>query len=537
MPNDFPPAGRTRLAATSFLPANARQKERAMFDPKSKDHGNVIRAVPAPASSAQERESWTRQTHEPPWAFVRRNKTYPLLGVLAALLVAIAVETFVTPRYRATIEILIGPADLRLVEKSVLPASQASDANVMQVESETRILTSDRVLRRVVRGEHLVDDPEFQMRGGGGRFDGIVNALRSTVGKPLEQVKIADRELDALRLLQRKISAKRTERTYVVDLTVDSSDPEKSARIANAIGIAYTDEQAYARAETARRATDSLSSRLNEQRDRVSQAEEQVERYKAQHNIVDASGRLVDEQQLSELNNQLIAARGRSAEAKARYDQMLQLRRSGLDQGSIPEAVQSSTLGLLRDQYGTIARQEANLTAELGPRHPSVIEARAQLRNAQQQIADEVARIAEASRIAYERAQANETTLATNFALLKQRAMDTSLAFVKLRELEREAEASRAVYESFLVRTREIREQERLDTANVRILADAQAPEGRSFPPRRVLLLPALLVLGLVGGIGLAYLIELTRRPRPANDADDRSERALTEVTSTVPAE
>jgi uncharacterized protein involved in exopolysaccharide biosynthesis len=269
----------------------------------------------------------------------------------------------------------------------------------------------------------------------------------------------------------------------------------------------------------------------------VSQAEEQVERYKAQHNIVDASGRLVDEQQLSELNNQLIAARGRSAEVKARYDQMLQLRRSGLDQGSIPEAVQSSTLGLLRDQYGTIARQEANLTAELGPRHPSVIEARAQLRNAQQQIADEIARIAEASRIAYERAQANETTLATNFALLKQRAMDTSLAFVKLRELEREAEASRAVYESFLVRTREIREQERLDTANVRILADAQAPEGRSFPPRRVLLLPALLVLGLVGGIGLAYLLELARRPRPANDADDRSERALTEVTSTVPAE
>ncbi|HEV3184576.1 MAG TPA: GumC family protein [Xanthobacteraceae bacterium] len=507
------------------------------LDPKSKDHGNVIRAVPAPASSAQEREARTRQAHEPPWAFVRRNKTYPLLGVLAALLVALIVETFVTPRYRATIEILIGPADLRLVEKSVLPASQASDANVMQVESETRILTSDRVLRRVVRGEHLVDDPEFQMRGGGGRFDGIVNALRSIVGKPLEQVKIADRELDALRLLQRKISAKRTERTYVVDLTVDSSDPEKSARIANAIGIAYTDEQAYARAETARRATESLSSRLNEQRDRVSQAEEQVERYKAQHNIVDASGRLVDEQQLSELNNQLIAARGRSAEAKARYDQMLQLRRSGLDQGSIPEAVQSSTLGLLRDQYGTIARQEANLTAELGPRHPSVIEARAQLRNAQQQIADEIARIAEASRIAYERAQAHETTLATNFALLKQRAMDTSLAFVKLRELEREAEASRAVYESFLVRTREIREQERLDTANVRILADAQAPEGRSFPPRRVLLLPALLVLGLVGGIGLAYLLELARRQRPANDADDRSERALTDVTSTVPAE
>src|SRR5262249_61887989 len=153
---------------------------------------------------------------------------------------------------------------------------------------------------------------------------------------------------------------------------------------------------------------------------------------------------------------------------------------------------------------------------ELGPRHPRVIEARAQLAKAQQQIGNEIARIAEASRIDYERALANETTLATNLATLKQRAMDTGLAFVKLRELEREAEASRAVYESFLVRTREIREQERLDTANVRVLADAQPPQGLSWPPRRLLMLPALLLLGVLGGIGLAYLVELVRRPRLA---------------------
>jgi uncharacterized protein involved in exopolysaccharide biosynthesis len=324
-------------------------------------------------------------------------------------------------------------------------------------------------------------------------------------------------------LLQRKITAKRTERTYVVDLAVESSDPEKSARIANAIGAAYLDEQADARAEAARRATDSLSARLNEQRERVTQAEEQVEAYKAAHNIVNADGRLVDEQQLTELNNQLVAARARTAQTKARYEQVLQLRRAGLDQGAIPEAVQSGTLGLLRDQHGTIARQEANLTAELGPRHPSVIEARAQLRSAQQHIGDEIARIAEASRIDYERTLANESTLASSVTDLKQRAIDTGLAFVKLRELEREAEASRAVYESFLVRAREIREQERLDTANVRLLADAQPPEGRSWPPRRLLMWPALLALGLLGGIGLAYLIELRRLPRLANavDADE----------------
>jgi uncharacterized protein involved in exopolysaccharide biosynthesis len=449
-----------------------------------------------------------------------------LAGVLAALLVAVILELVITPRYRATIQIFLAPADLRLIEKSVLPAAQASDANVMQVESETRVLTSDRVLRRVVRSEHLTDDSEFQLRSAWG-LDALIDSLRSTAAARPEQTKTVDRELDALRLLQRKINAKRAERTYVVDVMVESSDPGKSARIANAIGAAYVDEQADARAEAARRATESLSARLNEQRERVRQAEEQVELYKAQHNIVGPVARPVDEQQLTELNNQLIVAQGRTAETKARYEQVLQLRRAGLDQGSIPEAVQSSTLGLLRDQYGTIARQEANLAAELGPRHPSVIEARAQLSKAQQQIGDETARIAEASRIGYERALANENALASSLAILKQRAIDTGLASVKLRELEREAEASRVVYQSFLVRTREISEQERLDTANVRILADAEPPQGRSWPPRRMLMLPALLMLGLLGGIGLAYLLELIRHPRLASVMDGASERPL----------
>ena len=490
--------------------------EQAMFlNPKPKEQSNIIRAIPTPPPlSVTERDNPVRVLLDDTWAFLRRNKRYPLGGIVAALLAAAAVELAVTPHYRGTIQILIAPTDLKLVEKSVLPAAQTPDANVMQVETETRVLVSDRVLRRVVRSEHLTDDPEFQH--GGLHLPGFVEALRATMGTQGAQSTTVDPEVEVIRQLQRNVTAKRTERTYVVDLTVESSNPEMSARIANAIGAAYLDEQADARAEAARRATDSLGSRLNEQRERLTQAEEQVERYKAQHSIINASGRLVDDQQLTELNNQLITARARTAEAKAKYEQVQQLRRGKLDEGSIPEATQSTTMGLLRDQYGTIARQEANLTAELGPRHPRVIEARAQLAKAQQQIGNEIARIAEASRIDYERALANETALATNLATLKQRSMDTSLAFVKLRELERESEANRAVYESFLVRTREIREQERLDTANVRVLADAEPPRSRSWPPRRLVLLPTLLMLGVLGGIGLAYLVELLRRPRLA---------------------
>jgi uncharacterized protein involved in exopolysaccharide biosynthesis len=427
------------------------------------------------------------------------------------LLLSLVADLVITPHYRAVSQIFIGPVDLRVVEKTVMPAAQTADANVIQVESESRILTSDRVLLRVIDSEKLAADPEF-----GAARTSLMSKLRAAVGLGSEP-KAGDAELTALRQLQRSVSAKRSERTYVVDLMVDTADRDKSARIANAIAQAYLDEQTAARAVAARRATDSLSSRLGELRERVRNAEEQVERYKREHNIVGASGRLVDEQQLTELNNQLGMAKARTAEAKARYEQLQRQQRGGADAGATAEAVQSNTIGRLREQYATVARQEANLTAELGPRHPWVIDARAQARNAKQHIAEELARLAEANRNDYERALANENSLASSLDALKRKAMDTSLAFVRLRELERESDASRAVYESFLGRAREMREQERLDTANVRVLSDAQPPQDRAWPPRRLIMLLGALIAGALGGIGLAYLVELMRgNPPPA---------------------
>jgi len=436
--------------------------------------------------------------------FVWRRRRLVIWSLAAALLLAGLADLLLTPRYRAISQIMIGPVDLRVIEKSVMPPAQTADANVIQVESETRILTSDRVLLRVIESERLTDDPEFGARG-----VSLLSKLRYWIGF-VSGNRGSTAELAALRQLQRNVVAKRNERTYVADLMVDTTDSEKSARIANGIAQAYLDEQTAARANAARRASDSVAARLSELRELVRQAEEQVERYKRDNNIVGASGRLVDEQQLTELNNQLTTAKARSAEAKARYEQILRLQRSGADPGATAEAVQSTTIGRLREMYATVARQEANLVAELGPRHPWVIDAQAQARNAKRLIAEEIARVAEASRNDYERALANENSLTTSLDALKRRSMDTSLAFVKLRELEREAEASRAVYESFLVRAREMREQQRLDTANVRILSDAQPSPDRIWPPRRLYMLLGALLAGLLGGVGLAYLAEFT---------------------------
>ena len=429
---------------------------------------------------------------------VRRGKK-TIFWTTAASLLLMAVFILVVPhRYTATTQILIDPTDLRAVGSELSPTNQMSDVAVLQVESQVRVLTSDSVLRRVIKTEALDRDAEFAGRPS--LLRGLIGAVGLGAAAP------ADSTLTALTALRRNLVVKRAERTYVVDVSVTSLYPEKAERIANAIAQAYLAEQTDVRSDAARQISQTLSARLNELKDRVREAEERVEAFKARNNILGASGQLVNEQQLSELNNQLGATRARAAQAKARLEEVERLQRIKGDVGAVPEAVQSPTITALRGQYAEIVRREAEQMTSLGARHPAVIEIQAQADRLRRMIEEEVNRTALSARSEYESAHANEDMLARSLEALKHNAVVTNEAMVTLRELERDVQASRAVYEAFLVRARETGEQERLDTKNIRVISRADLPLHRSFPPSNLILAVAALALGIGAGIAITIL-------------------------------
>jgi len=415
-----------------------------------------------------------------------RGKITIALSTAAALLLAFLFVLIVPAKYTAATQILIDPTDLHAVGSDLTPANPANDAAALQVESQVRVLTSDSVLRRVVSAEGLAHDPEFI---------GSTSWFRRNPH--------IDPAIAALNALKRSVQAKRAERTYVVDVTVTSRDPAKAARLANAVTRAYLAEQTDVRSEAARQVSQSLSSHLNELKERVHEAENRVENFKVNNNIFSAGGQLINEQQLSELNNQLSAARARTAAAKARLDQVERLQTSGNETGAFPEAVQSQTIAMLRTQYAEVMRRQAEQMTTLGPRHPAVIEIKAEADRLRRNIDDEIHRIALSARSDYESARDNEETLAANLERLKRNAVATNEAMVTLRELERDVLASRAVYEAFLVRARETSEQERIDTKNIRVISPADTPLRRSFPPSNLVLAIGAFLIGAAAGTGI----------------------------------
>jgi Mrp family chromosome partitioning ATPase len=245
----------------------------------------------------------------------------------------------------------------------------------------------------------------------------------------------------------------------------------------------------------------------------VREAEEKVEDYKARNNMVGANGLLVNEQQLSDINNQLAAARVRIADAKARLDQITLVQRTKDENGAFPAALQSPTITALRSQYAEIMRREAEELTTLGPRHPAVLDIQAQADRLRHMIDNEIDRTAVAARTEYESAKASERTIADNVKALEGTTVDTNQAMVGLRALDREAQASRDLYQAFLVRARETGEQQQIDTKNIRVISKADMPLRRSSPPSSILIALGALLLGAATGAGIVLV-----RPQPDDD-------------------
>jgi polysaccharide biosynthesis transport protein len=431
------------------------------------------------------------------WSIVWQGRATILRATAISLALAFAFLLISPRQYTAVSQLLIDPSDLRAIGTELTPNSATGDAAVLQVESQARVLMSDSVLNRVVSDQNLASDPEFT----------APSAIRAVLNAFGLAQRAVDKNLVALDELKRHIKVIRTDRTFVIDIDVSSKDAEKAARLANAIVDAYLAQQTQARADAARQISQTLSARLKELRDRVQAAEDKVEAYKAQNNIVDATnGQLVNEQQLTELNRLLEAARSRTADAQARYEQVERVQQSKDQTGAFPEAVQSPTITALRTQYAEIMRREAEQMTTLGARHPAVLDIQAQAERLRGMIADEINRVAQSAKNEYETAKANEATLDQNVETLKHTTIGTSEAMVGLRELERDAQASRTVYETFLGRSRESGEQERLDTKNIQVITKAVAPLERSWPPSNMVVALAALFIGLASGTGIVMM-------------------------------
>ena len=432
---------------------------------------------------------------------LRRRRLWILVPALAAALLVLVGSFLMPPRYQAVSRLIFDPRNLQVLQNDLRFENASGEEMGAQAESQLQVITSASVLGKVVSRLNLAAHPDF-----GAPRTGLLRSLTAPLsqllsGSPPTPV---DASALALRQLQADVAVRRTEKTYIIEVLVTTPDADTSALIANSIDDAFLEELVDSRSDATRRSGQAVSARLDELRSRLARSEAAVETYRDKHDLVGANGKPVIEQQMTDTNNQLALARTRLAEQEARRDDITRLVTRGDTLDAVSEATLSPTITALKTQLAVAQQAENEARITYGSRHPAMTAATTQVQAVRQHLNVEVARLARTAQSDLDRVRLSARSLEQRLDALKRQNAGANDDLVRLRELEREATSDRAIYETFLNRSKDLQERGEVDTVNARVLSPAVAPISKSNPSRVLLAIGGLLVgamLGTAGGL------------------------------------
>lgn len=453
------------------------------------------------------------------WTIAMRH-----LGLIAALIVVFVLlgigYLLVTPPvYVSSARILVDEKLARFTHEDASSPRAAAQADSM-IMNEIEILGSKRLARSVVEAENLANNDAFLFpeRTPAEWLKDQVKMLVVQVGLMEADPPLSDsaREGKAAALLQQALSAQRVGRSYVIDIAFRAQDPDFAASITRAYTEAYLVDQLDANSDATERAAIWLQGRIDELRESSQEALLAVEQYRAANNLTAASGELLSEQQLSDLNAQLILAQAETEMAKARYEQFESILAGGpeaaVGSASLPaDQGGSQAFAELQQRYAEISTREQNIAERFGEDHPQVAALRREAGELRQQIFAELQRVAEGYHNDYEVARLREESLRQNMSTATSEHSENGQSLVKLRELEQRATAITTLYQSYLARYAEASQQSSLPIPEARVISSAGRPV---YPvsPDPIMALGFAAALGLLSGGGIAALREFGER-------------------------
>lgn len=428
-----------------------------------------------------------------------------LILFVAALTTGIAVvyALLTPPVFESSSSILIDPREKRTVDTEVVPSGLGTSIgeNLALVDSQVKVILSDAVLRPVVVKLNLATNPEF-----GAKPPTVLQ--RVTGFFSLSKPSGAERspEDKALVALYEHLKVARQEQTYVIDITAHAESAELAARIAQTTAESYLADQSKDKIETTERVSTLMDGQLAALRDRLREAETKVQDFRAENDLQEADGELVTAQQMLDLNAELAAAKANVAETAAKAQEIDQLRKAGINLDTIGDVVESQTITRLREQYATSSRREAIYSTTLLPSHPAMQQVRSEVRRLDGLIRMEVDRIWKSATLNHKMAERQLAETEAAIVAARSEINSNDSARIKLRELTREAETTRAVYESFLGRVKEMNEAQEIYTPDARVISPAATPIYPIWPKRKL-----IVALGLLFGCGLGASLAIAR--------------------------
>lgn len=434
----------------------------------------------------------------------RQWRLFAVCVAVAALIGGGYILTAV-PQYTASTRVLIDRSSSEVMQQlsSGVAMGGEDDGSIL---SQVEVLKSESIALAVVDKLNLTENPLF-MGGSGSMISQAIGIVRSVVNvskwfssEAPDAVEKDEMRNAAAARLTKEVEVTRVGRSFVLEIGYTSPSATLAAQIANGIASEYLIDKLNAKYEATRRASDWLADRIAELRRQALETDQAVQRFRAEKGLIqtDKNG-LVSDQQLTELNSALTVARSETAKARARVDRIEQILKSDEVDAVVADILESVVASDLRKKYLEASKLEAEISSRLGSQHVQAIRLRNEMREYKRLMFEEVNRTAQSYKSDYEVAAARERSLTESVDAASKNSVQFDQARVQLRELEREAETAKNIYQTFLQRYQETIQQQSFPVTDARVISSATPPQKPSKPMKPLVLALSMFLGGLVG--------------------------------------
>jgi succinoglycan biosynthesis transport protein ExoP len=438
------------------------------------------------------------------WRTIVRRRWLIIPFFLAVVLVTGIVTLRQTRIYDATCTIIIDLSAPKVLDKdSVQEVVESGSGGYWYskefYETQYKVLTSRTVAQRVVDKLQLGQNLKFL--GLDGERD------------PAETEQLRART-DPVAILLRNLKLAPVKDSRIVRLTYEDADPQFAAQVANTLAESYIAENLSVKTVTTQNASEWLETQLADLEKKLDQSSKALFDFKKSHDIVATTWedrQSMVTQRLIQINSALTQARVKRAELQARNDAIQQASQSLDKPGAEVEALQpvasSISIQQIKMRYIETRADCADLRSKYGEGHPRLQACDKKLAETLQGMRDEIKTALNVARQEYQDTVKTERNLTALLTETKTDAFGLNQYERDYLELKRSYDNNQRLYELVLKRLKDTGVSGMLQVSNVRIL-DRARPANRPVRPDLVRNLALAVLIGLLGGVGLAFAAE-----------------------------
>lgn len=414
---------------------------------------------------------------------VVRRRGLLIAGIVTVGLIASGLAVrLIQPVYVARAEIIYEPVFLGgpdgLDQIVAAPEGGTLDSQIRQIASRAM---AREVIQRLDLGAELETGTGELGQGVAWLMARLGRDRRAATDVPIR----AGGDGPAPHLLDRfleRLQSSREGKSHVVGIAWRARDPVRAAQVANEVAEAFITAQIAHKLEAAERAIGRLHQRRLHLREAMLLADTRLAEARAALQPSMAAAALGGDDQMISLTRQLM---------DARLDMQTRQVRSEL----LKQAAQRGEAGLLGAEQGhspvfqnllaldaQAAREEGQLLAQYGGRHPQVIDLRNRRKELARRIAGEQEQMLQKLDMEAEMARVRADGLAAQLEAIKGDALGLARHRQELAGLEQEARARRQAFDAFDQKVQEITQRLAEQAPDARIVSEAVPPDAPAYP-------------------------------------------------------